>query len=147
MTTSTSETDTARRELEKAATSVTSRIDTAWNNNDADAFADVFTPDGSLALSGDRYFKGRDSIRVHVRESFDGPHKNTRLLQNIVDFMLLSPESGVITTEGGVLAPGETDVHPDRALRATWVVVKQDGAWFMAAYQNGRRADGKLQGA
>jgi uncharacterized protein (TIGR02246 family) len=138
---------TAVSDVEKAAAcSVTSRIDDAWNRNDADGFAAVFTEDGSLALSGDRYFKSRESIRVHVGESFAGPHKGTRLIQNIVDFMFTGPEAGVITTEGGVLVPGETEVHPERELRATWVVTKQSGQWFIAAYQNGRRADGRLRG-
>ena len=152
MTTSTSATGTAQPhafdDAEKAAAcSVTDRIDAAWNANDGDGFADVFTSDGSLALSGDRYYKGREDIRTHVKEQFAGPHKGTRLVQNIVDFMFIGPQAAVVTTEGGVLAPGENDVHPDRALRATWVVTKQDDTWYIAAYQNGRRADGKLPGA
>src|SRR5204863_7329351 len=110
MTTSTSATGTAQPhafdDAEKAAAcSVTDRIDAAWNANDGDGFADVFTSDGSLALSGDRYYKGREDIRTHVKEQFAGPHKGTRLVQNIVDFMFIGPQAAVVTTEGGVLAP------------------------------------------
>lgn len=133
-------------EAEKAAAcSVTGRIDAAWNANDAVAFAAVFADNGSMVLSGDRYFRGREEILKALTESFTTDHKGTSLIQNIVDFKPLTAASAVITTEGGVLAPGETEVHPQRALRATWVVTKVNGEWLLAAYQNGRRADGKLQ--
>ena len=45
-------------------------------------------------------------------------------------------------TDGGILAPGETEIDPELAVRSTWVVVKKDGEWRLAAYQNSPRGAG-----
>ena len=39
----------------------------------------------------------------------------------------------------GLDAPSETAVADQRAIRATWVIVRQDGEWRLAAYQNSPR--------
>jgi uncharacterized protein (TIGR02246 family) len=41
-----------------------------------------------------------------------------------------------VVSTGGVLMPGETSVPPQRLVRATWVLARQDGAWLIAAYHN-----------
>jgi uncharacterized protein (TIGR02246 family) len=129
-----------------AAYAVVDRVNAAWDKNDAAEFADVYEEDATLILSGDRFFRGRTNIREELALSFQGPHKGTRLLAEVVSFRFLGPEHAVLVTEGGVLAPGETTPIWDRALRATWMLSKETGEWLVAAYQNGRRADGSLRG-
>jgi uncharacterized protein (TIGR02246 family) len=125
-----------------AARSVVDRVTAAWDENDPEAFAAVFTEAGTMILSGNRYFRGHGEIRAQMAAAFAGPLKGTRLAGRIVDFRFLGPGAAVVTTDGGLLAPGETDVAWERALRATWVATRQDGEWLVAAYQNGRNADG-----
>jgi uncharacterized protein (TIGR02246 family) len=127
-----------------AASSAVDRVNEAWASGDADAFAAAYTESGTMALSGDRYFRGRADIQARMSMAFAGPLKGTRLAGEIVDLRLLAPGVAVLATEGGILAPGEEQVVWERALRATWVVVEQDGDWLIAAYQNGRRADGAV---
>lgn len=131
---------------ESAARAVVERIGKAWEVHDADGFADTYTVDASMILSGDRYLKGRETIRHDITQQFKSAHRGTTLLQDIVDVRFLSSDCAVLITEGGVLAPGETEPAEERALRATWVVVKENGEWLIAAYQNNRRADQKLPG-
>jgi uncharacterized protein (TIGR02246 family) len=128
---------------EPAVRSVVDRVDRAWSDADAEAFAGAFTEAGTMILSGDRYFRGRPQIRGEMGAAFAGPLKGTRLTGWIVDLRLLAPGVAVVTTEGGILLPGETGVDRERALRATWVVVEELGQWLVAAYQNGRVADGR----
>jgi uncharacterized protein (TIGR02246 family) len=139
---------TAYSDAEKAAAcDVVTRVNAAWDKNDAAEFAAVYTADATLILSGDRFFQGRDHIREQLELSFQGPHKGTRLLADVVSFRWLRPGIAALVTEGGVLAPGETAPIWERALRATWITAKQEnGEWLVAAYQNGRRADGALRG-
>jgi uncharacterized protein (TIGR02246 family) len=130
-----------------AAVQVVSRVNAAWDRNDAEEFAAVYTEDATLILSGDRFFEGREHIARELALSFAGPHKGTRLIADVVSFHWIAPGLAAIVTEGGVVAPGEDTFVWDRALRATWVAARQeDGGYLVAAYQNGRRADGALKG-
>lgn len=146
MTSNVAETSTGTL-AEQAARDVVDGIGNAWAANDPDAFADAYTVDGSMILSGDRYFKGREVIRAVATQQFKSAHQGTTLLQNVVDIRFLNPSAAVVITEGGVLAPGETEPAPERAIRATWVLAKENDAWLIAAYQNTRNADAQLPGA
>jgi uncharacterized protein (TIGR02246 family) len=130
MTTTAGPTDADRA----AVVEVPERIVTAWAKHDADAFAAVFTEDGSMILPG-LYRQGRDDIRSFMTEAFAGPYKGTQVTGRPLDMRFFG-DTAVITTKGGVLGPGEKDVAPERSIRASWVVVKQGGQWLLAAYQN-----------
>lgn len=121
-----------------AVASVPQRIVEAWAAYDADAFAEVFTPDGTLILPG-VYEKGRDAIRAFAAAAFAGPYQGTRVTGTPIDIRFANEGAGVLITRGGILAPGETEPAPERAVHASWVVVKRDGRWFLAAYQNSPR--------
>jgi uncharacterized protein (TIGR02246 family) len=129
------------------AKAVVDGVAAAWKDNNPDGFADAYTADASLILSGDRFLQGREMIRAVITQKFKAGHKGTTLLQNIVDLRFPAPSTAVVITEGGVLAPGESEPAPERAIRATWVLVKEDGNWLITAYQNTRNADQALPGA
>jgi uncharacterized protein (TIGR02246 family) len=124
-----------------AVAAVPQRIIAAWAAHDAEAFAAVFTEDGTMILPG-LYRKGREDIRSYLAEAFAGPYHGTRVAGQAVDVRFLSAEVGVLITDGGVLAPGETEVASAHAVRGSWLVVKQQGQWQLAAYQNSPRDAG-----
>jgi uncharacterized protein (TIGR02246 family) len=117
-----------------AVAAVPQRVVQAWAEHDADAFAGVFTADGTLVMPG-LYLKGHDDIREYMSKAFDGPFKGTQVTGQPLD-LRIHGDMGIVITQGGVLAAGETEVTADRAIRATWVVVKDGGEWSLAAYQN-----------
>ncbi|HEU5475573.1 MAG TPA: SgcJ/EcaC family oxidoreductase [Actinophytocola sp.] len=118
-----------------AVAALTQRVIAAWAYHDADAFAEVFTEDGTMILPG-LYRKGREEIREYLKDAFDNQYKGTQVTGRPLDIRFFGSEAGVLITQGGVLAPGESAVSDDQAIRASWLVVKQDGEWRLAGYQN-----------
>ncbi|MBO1413350.1 SgcJ/EcaC family oxidoreductase [Streptomyces sp. FH025] len=129
-------------EREKDVLSVPLRLVAAWAHNDAEGVADSFTEDGILILPGDVLKRGREEIRVFMAAAYAGPFKGTGVTGAPVDVRFASDDVALIRTHGGILAPGETEIAEELAVRSTWVVVRTDGEWRLAAYQNSPRGAG-----
>ncbi|MEU6019836.1 SgcJ/EcaC family oxidoreductase [Micromonospora sp. NPDC048871] len=125
-------------EDQAAVAAVPGRVVQAWAANDADAFAEVFVQDGTMILPG-HFRKGRDEIRAFMAQGFAGPYKGTRVTGQPFDVRFLGPDVALLLTAGGVLAPGETEVAAERAIRASWLLVRTPEGWRLAAYQNSPR--------
>jgi uncharacterized protein (TIGR02246 family) len=129
-------------EKEKEVLQVPLRLVGAWAVNDANGVADVFTEDGTLILPGDVYKKGREEVRAFMAAAYAGPFKGTGVTGNPVDVRFAGDDVALLRTHGGILAPGETEIDPELAVRSTWVCVKQNGEWKLAGYQNSPRGAG-----
>jgi uncharacterized protein (TIGR02246 family) len=127
---------------EKEVLGVPLRLVAAWSKNDADGIANVFTEDGILILPGDVLKQGRGEIRAFMAAAYAGPFKGTGVTGVPVDVRFLNDEVALLRTHGGILAPGETEIDPELAVRSTWVVVKKDDTWQLAGYQNSPRGAG-----
>lgn len=114
---------------------VPARMVAAWAAHDAAAFADLFTPDGTLILPG-VYKKGRDEIREFMLAGYSGPYNGTRVTGSPIEIKPLAHGAVALLTVGGVLAPGETELSAQAAIRASWILVRRDGTWQLAVYQN-----------
>jgi uncharacterized protein (TIGR02246 family) len=79
---------------------------------------------------------GREAIRGYLTTAFAGPYKGTQVTGRPLGIRFLSPESAVLLTQGGVLAPGETETSDEQTIHASWIVVKREGEWRLAAYHN-----------
>lgn len=127
---------------EKEALSVPLQLVAAWSRNDAAAVADVFVEDGVMILPGDVYKRGREEIRAFMAAAYAGPFKGTGVTGHPVDVRFVADDVAVVRTHGGPLAPGATEIAPELAVRSTWVLVKRDDKWSLAAYQNSPRGEG-----
>jgi uncharacterized protein (TIGR02246 family) len=111
------------------------RMVKAWAAHDATAFSELFAQDGTLILPG-IYKKGREEIRKFMEAGYTGPYKGTTVTGSPLDVKLLGEGAVALLTVGGVIAPGETELSADAAIRASWILVKRDGEWQLAVYQN-----------
>ena len=107
----------------------------AWEANDAEAFVAYYLEDASVVQPG-RYKKDREEIRTTMAAGFAGPLQGSRVFDRPQDIRFLTDETAIVVSEGGIVFPGQ-DVVPSEALvRATWVLAKRDGCWYVAAYHN-----------
>lgn len=114
---------------------VPARMVAAWAAHDADAFAHLFTSDGTLILPG-VYKKGREQIREFMAAQYAGPYKGTRVTGAPLDIKPLAEGAVALLTIGGVMEPGEAELSDDAAIRASWILVRREGRWQLAVYQN-----------
>jgi uncharacterized protein (TIGR02246 family) len=131
-------TDPAQKEVLQ----VPLRLVEAWSRNDAAAVAKVFSEDGLMLLPGDVFKRGRDEIQSFMAAAYAGPFKGTGVTGRPVDLRFVGDDVALIRTHGGILAPGETEIDPELAVRSTWVTVKKNGQWYLAGYQNSPRGEG-----
>jgi uncharacterized protein (TIGR02246 family) len=127
---------------EKEALSVPLRLVGAWAKNDAEGVANVFIEDGVMILPGDVYKTSREEIHAFMAAAYAGPFKGSGVTGRPVDVRFVSEDVALLRTHGGILAAGETEIDPELAVRSTWVVVKKNGEWKLAAYQNSPRGSG-----
>jgi uncharacterized protein (TIGR02246 family) len=107
----------------------------AWAANDANAFAALYTEDATVVQPG-IHKRNREDIRTTMAAGFAGPLKGSTALDQPQSVRLIGSDAAIVITEGGILMAGETELPSERMVRATWVLSKVDGQWYVAAYQN-----------
>jgi uncharacterized protein (TIGR02246 family) len=122
-------------EAEKAVLTVPLRIMAAWRTNDPNAFAAVFTDNGSLLMQ-DKQLSSREEIRAYMAAGFQGPLKGARVTGWPLDVNYLTEEVAVVVTQGGIMFAGDTELLREREIRATWVIVARDGEWKLLSHQS-----------
>lgn len=126
---------TISAEDQAAVAAFPQRIVSAWAEHDAAAFAAAFVEDGTLILPGVS-LAGRAEIESFLTRGFAGPYKGTQVIGTPFRITGLADGVVLVLTKGGVLAPGESEVAPEREIRASWLLVRRNGEWLLAAYQN-----------
>ena len=114
---------------------VLARLYQAWEAGDAEAFVADYTEDASVIQSG-VYEKDRAEIRTNMAAAFAGPLKGSRVAARPVDVRFLAGDTAIVVSEDGIIFPGQDTVASERLVRATWVLVRGDGAWRIASYHN-----------
>ncbi|MCW3818269.1 SgcJ/EcaC family oxidoreductase [Micromonospora sp. DR5-3] len=134
MTSTTASTEVDRSE-QAAIAAVPARMVNAWREHDADAFAGLFAEDGTLILPG-VFVQGRDAIRQFMANAYAGPYRGTTVTGTPIAIRPLGPGAVALLTEGGVINAGAEELAPENAIRASWILVKENDNWVLAVYQN-----------
>ena len=120
---------------EQAVRAVLDRLYDAWAKGDADAFVAGYASNATSILPGD-YRPNRDIVRDRMAAAFAGRLKNSRVDDNVESVRFFGPDTAIAVSRDGVLLDGEVEVPDGRWVMATWVLVKRDGDWRIAAYHN-----------
>lgn len=125
---------------EGAVITVPLRIRAAWDKGDADAFATMFTDDGSLVV-GDDTLTSRDEIRSYISDAFANSKRGSKLDEEALYISLLSSDVAIAVMQGGIVSDGETARDAEHQHRAVYVTVKRDGDWRLLSLQTNPVAD------
>jgi uncharacterized protein (TIGR02246 family) len=132
----TSKTSTTASEADRQAVlDVFARLYKAWEAGDADAFVADYTDDATVVQPG-IYKKDRQEIRDSMAALFAGPLSGTRATDTPGKIRFLTDDTVIVVSEGGIIFPGQDAVSSEALVRATWVLVKRDGSWYIASYHN-----------
>ena len=116
-----------------------------WNRGDGEAMAAAFDDDADYIVFNGMRLKGRQQIAAVHQQLFDTFLKGTRLdgggrgespQGGAVRF--LTPEVALVLTQGGLRRPEQPESSPEQDSIQTFVVVKRDGKWSIALFQNTR---------
>jgi uncharacterized protein (TIGR02246 family) len=132
----TSKTSTTASDADRQAVlDVLKRGYEAWEANDAEVFVADYLADASVVQPG-IYKKDREEIRTTMAVGFAGPLQGSRAFDHPQDIRFLTDETAIVVSEGGIVFPGQDVVPSETLVRATWVLAKRDGSWYVAAYHN-----------
>jgi uncharacterized protein (TIGR02246 family) len=121
--------------LQDTIDSCLARVVSAWDAGDAEAYAREFTADASYVIYVGLTYFGRVEIeRAHV-PVFATWQKGTRMDMRVLQTRMLNADTAVVVTEGGI-GKGRT-VRRNKI--QTFTLVRQDGRWLCAAFQNTKK--------
>ena len=122
----------------RAIHALTEHLAETWTRHDADAYASVFTDDSDYVAFDGTHLKGREENARHHARLFASVLRGTRMVFEDVTVRFLTPDVAVMHGTGSVLFPWHHEVTPRRRSLQTYVVVREDGRWRIAAFHNVR---------
>ncbi|MFC4906352.1 SgcJ/EcaC family oxidoreductase [Actinomadura gamaensis] len=108
------------------------RLDKAWTDGDADAFAAEFADDAT-SISAEAFADGKDAIRARMSALFTGSLQGTRLRDEIEGLRFVGG-TALVTVRSTAARASEEVVPDDRWIRATWVLAADGGDWKVHAF-------------
>ena len=111
-----------------------------WNRGSGEAFAAVFTEEGSLVAFDGTHFAGRQEIAPFHQKLFDKWLKGSRLVGRVKEVRFLSPDVALMHAVGSTVMRGKSEPSPERDSIQTLVAVREAGGeeWRLVAFQNTR---------
>jgi uncharacterized protein (TIGR02246 family) len=119
---------------EAVVASLYSRLIEGWNAQDADAMAAAMAADGLVIGFDGSQMDGRDQVANELGAVF-ADHETAAYVTKVRSTTALGPEAALLHAVAGMVAPGRSEIVPDRNAIQTVVASKRDGEWAVALFQ------------
>ncbi|MET8872507.1 SgcJ/EcaC family oxidoreductase [Nocardia sp. NPDC004604] len=129
---------TAAPQSAKEICDLLDELTSAWGRGDADAYGALFTEDATYTSFVGTYYQGRTDIIEGHRALFAGFKKGTKLTDSILGIRFYGTDTAVVTSRGDTYQDDPTQ-PADMSKTQTYTIVRQDGRWLIAAFQNTQR--------
>lgn len=107
----------------------------SWNEMDSEAYAALFTTDGSIVGFDGSQANGRKEIYEHLSGIF-ADHAPARFVTIVREIRLLSPSVGLLNAVAGMVPRNEHSINPKTNAIQSLVAVKQEQHFMIALFQN-----------
>lgn len=107
----------------------------SWNEMNSEAYAALFTADGSIVGFDGSQANSRKEIYDHVSAIF-ADHAPARYVTLIREVRLLSPSVGLLIAVAGMVPRNEEEVNPKTNAIQSLLVVKPEQQFLIAHFQN-----------
>jgi uncharacterized protein (TIGR02246 family) len=111
---------------------------TAWNAGDATAYAAYFTTDCDYITFAGEHIRGRAGNTAAHAALFKGILKGSKLHGQVKDWRLLNDQTILVHGTGTVQLRWQKKAPAKRQSINTYVLVKQQEEWKIAAFHNCR---------
>ncbi|MGW6691297.1 SgcJ/EcaC family oxidoreductase [Streptomyces sp. NPDC054961] len=110
-----------------------------WDRADARGYARLFTPDAAYVQFNGVVLDGRVQIEDMHDLMFRTMLYGTRLLCDTIESVRRVDENtAVVVSTGAALFPWQREITAKRLSRQTMVLVREEGRWLIASFQNSR---------
>ena len=113
---------------------------TAWNQHDAQAYANLFAEDGDVVNAVGRWWRGRPEIERKIHEDFEQIFAQSTLTITDVDVRFLGPSMAVAHVRWTMVgAKPPSNVPEPREGIQLQLLTKQANGWVITSFQNTNR--------
>jgi uncharacterized protein (TIGR02246 family) len=123
---------------EAAIRQLSQALSETWGQGDLRALDELYTPDSDYVTFDGSWLRGLEHNRRAHAELFDGVLAGTRLEGQIESIRFVTDDTAVVISTGALLWPWQKKVPASRLSRQTLVVVRREGRWKIASFQNTR---------
>jgi len=121
--------------VESAVQSVYTQLINSWNEYNSDAYAALFTENGSIVGFDGSQANGRKEIHDHLSAIF-ADHQPAKFIAITREIRLLSPTVGLLRAVAGMIPPGKKEINPKTNAIQSLIVVKESNDFRIALFQN-----------
>ena len=107
----------------------------SWNEMNSEAYAELFTADGSIVGFDGSQAHSRKEIYDHLSGIF-ADHAPARFVTIIREIRLLSPSVGLLRAVAGMVPRNENEINSKTNSIQSLVAVKKDKRFMIALFQN-----------
>ena len=107
----------------------------SWNEMNSEAYAGLFTADGSIVGFDGSRANSRKEIYDHLSTIF-ADHAPARFVTIIREIRLLSPSVGLLRADAGMVPRNEKEINPKTNAIQSLVAVKKEQRFMIALFQN-----------
>jgi uncharacterized protein (TIGR02246 family) len=123
---------------EQAIRALPRYLEEAWNRGDGLSYAALFTADCDYIAFDGTHLTGRPGNAQHHEKLFDSVLYGSRLRLTDVTVRFITPDLALMHADGSVSMPWQSPDAPKRRSLHTYVVVRNDDGWRIAAFQSVR---------